>query len=177
MLHFCRAPRDLAFVQAHIREKDILLTDKCDNHAAFFFFFFTGDIKIWLTDWLYYIVSLAKFGNCCSMTWARRQGQWKGKYFHFGEGGKKSYALFYNVFSDLIFYPRILQKFRVSKTIPASVGLSPMSCFSDDLAQLLPCLDRPVGSKFEMVWPYCSAKRAHNVPGHAPPPFSSPARK
>ena len=28
------------------------------------------------------------------------------------------------------------------ETIPAPVGLSPMSCFSDDLAQLLPCLDR-----------------------------------
>ena len=25
---------------------------------------------------MYYI---AKFGNCCSMVWARRQGQWKGK--------------------------------------------------------------------------------------------------
>ena len=30
---------------------------------------------------MYYIASLAKFGNCCSMVWARRQGQWKGKNF------------------------------------------------------------------------------------------------
>ena len=30
---------------------------------------------------MYYITSLAKFGNCCSMVWAHRQGQWKGKYF------------------------------------------------------------------------------------------------
>ena len=28
---------------------------------------------------MYYIVSLAKFGNCCSMVWACRQGKWKGK--------------------------------------------------------------------------------------------------
>ena len=30
---------------------------------------------------MYYIMSLAKFGNCCSMVWAHRQGQWKGKNF------------------------------------------------------------------------------------------------
>ena len=30
---------------------------------------------------MYYIASLAKFGNCCGMTWARKQGQWKGKNF------------------------------------------------------------------------------------------------
>ena len=36
---------------------------------------------------------------------------------------------------------------------------------------------RPIGSKFEMVRPYCSPKCVHNVPGHALPPLSSPARK
>ena len=30
---------------------------------------------------------------------------------------------------------------------------------------------RPVGSKFEIVWLYCSAKRVHNVLGHSPPPL------
>ena len=30
---------------------------------------------------MYYIVSLAKFGNCCTMVWAHRQGQWKSKNF------------------------------------------------------------------------------------------------
>ena len=28
--------------------------------------------------------------------------------FLFGGGGKKSYALFYNALSDVIFYPRVL---------------------------------------------------------------------
>ena len=35
--------------------------------------------------------------------------------------------MFYDVFSDKIFYPHVLQKFQVLK--------------ADDLAQLLPCLD------------------------------------
>ena len=30
---------------------------------------------------MHYIASLAKFGNCCSLVWVRRQGQWKGKNF------------------------------------------------------------------------------------------------
>ena len=40
-----------------------------------------------------------------------------------------------------------------------------------------PLFPRPVGSKFEMVRPYYSAKRAHNVLGHAhltPPPHPPP---
>ena len=49
-------------------------------------------------------------------------------------GGSKKLYSFYNVFSDVIFYPCVLQKFWISKTI-----LVP--CCFDDLAQLLPCLD------------------------------------
>ena len=43
--------------------------------------------------------------------------------FLFGGGGKRLYALFYNVFSDVIFYPRVLQESQVLKTIPASACL------------------------------------------------------
>ena len=45
--------------------------------------------------------------------------KWKG--YHYSLSFPKSYALFYNVFSDVIFYPRVLQYFRVSKTLPALV--------------------------------------------------------
>ena len=40
------------------------------------------------------------------------------------------------------------------------------------------CSIRPVGSKFEMVRPYYSAKHAHDVLGHAhlPPPLPIAAR-
>ena len=55
-----------------------------------------------------------------SIVWACRQGQWKDK--NYGvfvlEEVAKSY-MFYNVLSNVIFYSRVLQKFRVSKTIPA----------------------------------------------------------
>ena len=43
--------------------------------------------------------------------------------FSFRRRRHKSYTLFYNVFLDLIIYPRILQKFRVTKTIPTPVCL------------------------------------------------------
>ena len=36
---------------------------------------------------------------------------------------QRSYALFHNVFLDMIFYPCILQKLRVSKPIPAPASL------------------------------------------------------
>ena len=50
----------------------------------------------------------------------------------FGGGEKKSYALFYNVFSDMIFYPH------VHAVYYNTLGYQKLS---DDLAQLLPCLD------------------------------------
>jgi len=86
---------------------------------------------------MYYITSLAKFGHCCSMVWARRQGQWKDKTFgiFFSEEAAKSYALFYNVFSDVIFHPRVVQTFWVSKIIPVPVCLVAVmswhSCYCD----------------------------------------------
>ena len=73
---------------------------------------------------MYYIALLANFGNCCSIVWAYRpmKGQelW---HFLFGGRGQKSYVLFYNVFLNVIFYPRVLQKFQVSKNIPVPVCL------------------------------------------------------
>ena len=41
---------------------------------------------------MYYITSLAKFGNHCRIVWAHRQGQWKGKNYSLSfpeEAGKK----------------------------------------------------------------------------------------
>ena len=56
---------------------------------------------------------------------------------HSFEGyGQKVTCCFYNVFSDVIFDPRVLQCFRVSENSPSAS----MSCCSDDLAQLLTCL-------------------------------------
>ena len=71
---------------------------------------------------MYYITPLAKFGNCCGMVWVHRQSQWKGKHFtlSFSEQAAKKLC---NVFSDVIFYPRILQQLQVLKTIPAPACL------------------------------------------------------
>ena len=56
---------------------------------------------------------------------------------HSFEGyGQKVTRCFYNVFSDVIFDPLVLQCFRVSENSPSAS----MSYSSDDLAQLLPCL-------------------------------------
>ena len=71
---------------------------------------------------MYYIASLAKFDNRCSTVWARRQDQWEGNNYSlsFRSMREKIYTFFfYNVFLDVIFYPRVLQYFWVSKTIPA----------------------------------------------------------
>ena len=43
----------------------------------------------------------------------------EGLAFPFRRRWQRSYALFYNVFSDMILYPHIVQQLRVSKTIPA----------------------------------------------------------
>jgi len=74
---------------------------------------------------MYYIASLAKFDDRCSTVWAHRQDQWEGNNYSlsFRRMREKIYATFYNVFSDVIFHPRVLQYFRVSKTIPALVYL------------------------------------------------------
>ena len=82
---------------------------------------------------MYYIASLAKFGNRWSMVWAHRQGQWKGKNYSlsFSEEEKESYALFLHCIFGLGFL-----SLRTTRYPSAS-----LSWCSDDLAQSLPCLD------------------------------------
>ena len=86
---------------------------------------------------MYYITSLAKFGNCCSMVWVHRQGQWKGKNFSLSfRGGSKKVACCFTVY----FWTDFLSP---HTTIVSGVENYPspsMSCCSDDLALLLPCL-------------------------------------
>ena len=69
------------------------------------------------------------------MVWARMQSQWKGKDYclSFPEEPEESFS--HNVFSDMIFHSHILQLGIVN--YPSAC----MSCFSDDLALLLPHLD------------------------------------
>ena len=64
-------------------------------------------------DYVLYHIAIAKFGNCCSML-----------VFPFRRRRQRSYVFFCNVFSDVIFYPKVLQQLRGLKTIP-----------------VLPCLD------------------------------------
>ena len=79
--------------QAPTLGKKILLADKSDNHVLY-------DItsQVW---------------QLLSMVWVHRQGQWKGKYFSlsFLEKAAKKLCV---VFSDVIFYPHVLQKLWVS---------------------------------------------------------------
>ena len=42
------------------------------------------------------------------------------------------------------------------------------------LKNIMVAVHRVIGSKFEMVWPYYSMKRVHDVLGHAPPPLPPP---
>ena len=60
---------------------------------------------------MHYIALLAKIGNCCSMVWARRQGQWKGKNssLSFVEEAAKKLCVVLQCILDMIFYARILQ--------------------------------------------------------------------
>ena len=71
---------------------------------------------------MYYVTLLANFDNYCTKVWARREAQWKGKNYSlsFSEEVEKKLSI---VFSDVIFYPRALQKFRVLKTIPVPACL------------------------------------------------------
>ena len=63
-------------------------------------------------DYVLYHIAIAKFDNCCSMLVFRFRRR------------RQSYVLFCDVFSDVIFYPHVLQQLRWLKTIP-----------------VLPCLD------------------------------------
>ena len=88
---------------------------------------------------MYYIASLAKFGNCCSMVWARRQGQWKGRKFSrtFSEEAAKMLC----IVLQCIFGHNFLS---LHTNIVPGIEIFPstsMPCYSGDLAQLLLCLD------------------------------------
>ena len=88
---------------------------------------------------LYYITLLAKFGNCCSMVWVHRQGQWMGKYFSLSfleEAAKKLRVVLQCIFGRDFLSQRPTIALGVENYSSPS-----MSCCSDDLAQLLPCLD------------------------------------
>ena len=111
--------RNITCVQALVLGKTNLLSYKSDNHASY--------------------ASLAKFGNHYSTVWGRRQDQWKGNNYSlsFRRMRKESYALFLQrIFGRDFLSPRT--------TIFSGIENYPsarMSCCSDDLALLLPCLD------------------------------------
>ena len=88
---------------------------------------------------MYYIASLAKFGNRCSSVWVRRQDQWEGNNYSlsFRRKRDKMYGLFLqrNFGRDFL-SPRCTIFSGIENDPSAS-----MSCCSDDLAQLPPCLE------------------------------------
>ena len=84
---------------------------------------------------MYYIVSLAKFGNCCSMVWAHRQGQWKCKNFSlsFSEAAKiKLRIVLHCIFGRDFLSPRTKIVSDIKNYPSANT-----TCCSDNLAQLL----------------------------------------
>ena len=88
---------------------------------------------------MYYIASLAKFDNRCSTVWAHRQDQWEGNNYSlsFRRMRKKIYAIFLQrIFGRDFLSPRTTIFSGIENYPSASI-----SCCSDDLAQLLPCLD------------------------------------
>ena len=90
---------------------------------------------------MYYIASLAKFGNCCSMVWARRLGKWKDKTikcFLFRGGGKRHCCTI--SFRTGFSIPTYYNSFGYWKLLHTS-----KSCCSDNLAQLQAML-RPLKS-------------------------------
>ena len=112
---------------------------------------------------MYYIASLAKFGNCCSIVWVRRQGHWKGKNLGISfseEAAKKLHIVLQCIFGCDFLSPRITEVLGIENHRSASMSSCSVASFpvpaqlsiactaSDgklgtrlDLAQLLPCLD------------------------------------
>ena len=86
--------RNTTSVQAPILRKRILLADKSD-------------------DYVLYHIAIAKFGNCCSMLVFPFQRRWQ-----------RSYVLFCDVFTDVIFYPHV-QLQRV-ENYPSATVLRPL---------------------------------------------------
>ena len=83
--------RNTTSVQTPILGKRILLADKCD-------------------DYVLYHITIDKFSNCCSML-----------VFPFQRRRQRSYMLFCNVFSDVIFYPMYHNSFGVENYPSATV--------------------------------------------------------
>ena len=111
--------QNITSVQAPILGKKILLVDKCDNHVLYCI-----ASQIW---------HLLQHGIGC------RQGQWKGKNFGISfseEAAKKILHVLQCIFRCDFIFPRTTKVSGIKKYPSAS-----MSCCSDDLAQLLPCLD------------------------------------
>ena len=95
--------------------------------------------RIVLADKSDYITLLAKFGNCCSTVQAHKQGQWKGKHFSLSfseEAANKLHVVLQCIFGRDFLSPHTTIASGVENYPSAS-----MSCRSDYLAQLLPCLD------------------------------------
>ena len=109
---------NITSVQAPILGKKILLADKYDNHV------------------LYHTAS--QFGNCCSMVWARRQGQWKGKNFSLSfseEAAKKLCVVLQCIFGRGFLSPHT--------TIVSGIEYYPsasMSCVYQSKDKFLPLL-------------------------------------
>ena len=78
--------KEILHLFKHILGKRILLADKSD-------------------DYVLYHIAIAKFGNCCSMLVFPFRWRWQ-----------RSYVLFCDVFSDVIFYPHVLQQLQGWKT-------------------------------------------------------------
>ena len=91
---------------------------------------------------MYYIASIAKFGNHCSTVWAHRQDQWEGNNYSLSflrMREKNLHVVFTTYFRTWFSIPAYYNIFRYRKLPNASI-----SYCSDDLAQLhrlLPCLD------------------------------------
>ena len=100
--------RNITSVQAPILGKRILQADKSDNHAIY---------HISSQNW-----QLLQDGMC-SQALGKASGKASYSVFPVRRRRQRTYALFYNAFLDMIFYPHILQQFRVSKTIPAPACL------------------------------------------------------
>ena len=87
---------------------------------------------------MYYIASLAKFGDCYSTVWAHRQDQWEGNSYSlsFRRMRKKVCVVLQRIFErDVLSLRNII--FSGIENYPSAS----MFCCSDDLAQLLPSLD------------------------------------
>ena len=92
--------RNITSVQAPVLGKKNVLADKSDNNVLYRI---AG--QIWQP--LQYGMARPINGRATTIV------------FPFEGCGKKVTHCFYNIFLDVIFYPRLLQYFRVSKTIPA----------------------------------------------------------